>query len=211
MLALHPPYENVPDAQQNIKNGIPPPTDPSWHGGFLEVRQRSSEDTDSMPLYICTIVRVSVAITDTSIHRWFDSFRRAWRETRWQAIYLSSGSQSRSDCLLCHQFLRSVSNNCLLLLCLLFLLSPRFPHTAAVIRLSKICGSVIQHRARPLGESSSAWRSCRSCYRWSMPELGFAIRKRVNIAAPPSASGYCRFERRQRFYSCWKGESAQER
>ena len=38
MLALHPPYADVPDGTGNIKEGIPPTTDPSWHPGFLEVR-----------------------------------------------------------------------------------------------------------------------------------------------------------------------------
>lgn len=37
LLALHPPYTNVKDGSTMIKDGIPPPTDPSWHVGFLEV------------------------------------------------------------------------------------------------------------------------------------------------------------------------------
>ena len=37
MLARFPPYTDVPDGTGNIKNGMPPTTDPSWHPGFLEV------------------------------------------------------------------------------------------------------------------------------------------------------------------------------
>ena len=37
LLARHSPYKNVKDGTGMIKNGIPPPTDPSWHAGFLEV------------------------------------------------------------------------------------------------------------------------------------------------------------------------------
>lgn len=39
MLALFPPYTDVPDGTGNIKKGMPPTTDPSWHAGFLEVRR----------------------------------------------------------------------------------------------------------------------------------------------------------------------------
>lgn len=37
MLAGHSPYKNVKNATGMIENGIPPPTDPSWHAGFIEV------------------------------------------------------------------------------------------------------------------------------------------------------------------------------
>lgn len=43
MLALFPPYTDVPDGTGNIKKGMPPTTDPSWHPGFLEVRHGSEE------------------------------------------------------------------------------------------------------------------------------------------------------------------------
>lgn len=39
MLAMYAPYTNVQDGTSMIKNGIPPPTDPTWHEGFLEVRR----------------------------------------------------------------------------------------------------------------------------------------------------------------------------
>ena len=39
MLALDPPYKGVPGANAMITNGVPPPVDPHWHGGFVEVRQ----------------------------------------------------------------------------------------------------------------------------------------------------------------------------
>ena len=41
MLALFPPYTDVADGTSNILNGIPPTTDPSWHPGFVEVRQKN--------------------------------------------------------------------------------------------------------------------------------------------------------------------------
>lgn len=37
MLSMYAPYTNVPDGTSMIKNGIPPPTEPGWHQGFLEV------------------------------------------------------------------------------------------------------------------------------------------------------------------------------
>eukprot|EP00903_Cladosiphon_okamuranus_P005886 g5821.t1 len=39
MLALHPPYKGVKDAKTMISNGLPPPVEPSWHPGFLEIVQ----------------------------------------------------------------------------------------------------------------------------------------------------------------------------
>lgn len=41
MLALFPPYTDVPDGTGNIKKGMAPTTDPSWHPGFVEVRRGS--------------------------------------------------------------------------------------------------------------------------------------------------------------------------
>ncbi|CBN74430.1 Serine/threonine-protein kinase pkn5 [Ectocarpus siliculosus] len=50
MLALHPPYQGVRNASGNIKDGIPPPTDPSWHPGFLDiVRDMWQRDPNARP------------------------------------------------------------------------------------------------------------------------------------------------------------------
>ncbi|CAM9654688.1 unnamed protein product [Ectocarpus fasciculatus] len=50
MLALHPPYLNVPNATGLIMDGIPPPTDPSWHQGFLDiVRDMWQQDPNARP------------------------------------------------------------------------------------------------------------------------------------------------------------------
>jgi len=38
MLALKPPYTDVPDATGEIVAGNPPTVDPSWHKGFTAVR-----------------------------------------------------------------------------------------------------------------------------------------------------------------------------
>eukprot|EP00903_Cladosiphon_okamuranus_P005887 g5822.t1 len=41
LLAGHSPYQNVKNATGMIKDGISPPTYPSWHAGFLEVGRRA--------------------------------------------------------------------------------------------------------------------------------------------------------------------------
>jgi len=38
MLALKPPYTDVPDGTGEIMAGNPPTVDPSWHKGFMAVR-----------------------------------------------------------------------------------------------------------------------------------------------------------------------------
>lgn len=40
LLARHPPYKGLENATDMIKNGISPPTDPSWNAKFLEVGRR---------------------------------------------------------------------------------------------------------------------------------------------------------------------------
>eukprot|EP00752_Nemacystus_decipiens_P007117 g6375.t1 len=50
LLARHPPYKGVKNATGMIRDGIPPPTDPSWHTGFLEiVRDMWQHDPKSRP------------------------------------------------------------------------------------------------------------------------------------------------------------------
>ncbi len=39
MLALHPPYTDLPNGTEEMMAGNPPTVDPSWHNGFMAVRR----------------------------------------------------------------------------------------------------------------------------------------------------------------------------